>query len=320
MFPALTTDRLTLMNDALAVLDVLDAQAAPAAPLTAEDRKAQLVALVSEVTRKRGREHSAAAIAQAVDHWLTPVPVTSPTLARPSAWMRAKARGVATWRGVAKTWATHDGLRTFTKGMLLTVGGALLISLTPWIATVQAPFILAATHGTAYLMAWTMAMGLTITALVYFGRKDAEAPTTLAVFGLTVLVMVGGLGALLARQTANSTDDVANLRQDVSRLQAAYATAEGRLKSTASQADVVEASGKILSSVHTRWVFDVQRNVMRTEVDLNSIECATLTARAALPFRITTVNGQAAGDGPLACPFHWDNTVQIELPLPHRDA
>jgi hypothetical protein len=317
---ALLTDpaRLKLMTDAVSVLDWMDTQRGGAPDLTPEARRAQLLAVVTDACQREGRSYSAAEIEQAVSQWLAQQPLACVTSPRPSFWSRLTQTMRTLRQGGIDWWETCSGrTQMLAKCIPLSVAGALALVFTPWWSLIRAPFVLAATHGTLFLVLLLAALGVAIAGAIYSDQENDEGLEALSYLSIAVLLMVGVVGGGCAHLSAHSTSDAVDLRHGFTVAEQALHHARTQLKPGASLSDVVKlANDAVLQDKSTTFRdvgdFDVDRGVIQHEANLNPAECQQFSLHPDPVFHVVSVNGQPVGSGPLACPFIWDNEVLFE--------
>ena len=311
-----------LVNDALAVFDLLESQAAKA--LSPLQRREQLVALVTEVGRRDERPWSSQDILKAVDCHLARSPSATSKLSRPefmvsgdSLWTRLKQGARRCVESVAAWWQEESASKFWLLGSLGSVVGALVLVFAPWTDIVRSPFVLAARHGTAYSVVLFTLIGWGVVGCIYGTRERSENLVVASIVSLVVLALLGGFGGGIAHVNATSTSDLESFQHGLSVVDSAVIRARQKLKPGSTLAEVVDETNSLVHADQTTRFenagqFDPRRGVISRGVDLNPTECKGLRHGLPSRFHIVQVNGKPYKGGDLVCPFIWQNRVIVE--------
>lgn len=312
----------SLMNDAIAVLDTLEAVQGRTV-----DRKTALTELVTRVATRDGKAHTPEAIEAAVDAWLTadrPMTVWTAPQRLASKASRGLANGAsslakalsAPWRGnsrQARLWRRLG----FRAGISAGIAAALVWW--PWAATLRFPFVMAANHGPVYFTAVLFLIAMSIFALKAADDESNGGLFATSLVGLIASLFIGLFGGGVASITHSSLSDAKGfLTHDAPAIRTHMASARHELGATAPFDAVVGRANQLMSEDRNTGLFEVgtadaKQGTVALSYDLNPAECQYLATHSDPDFSVVKVNGQAVTPGAaLSCPFPWENQVVIQ--------
>lgn len=310
---------LNVMSEALAVLDVLEAEHAPI--LDEGARRARLIELVSQVSQKQGNTYPLETIARIVDQRQAerdlPVVIPESKPIGPSRWHRLGTRLINVGPNIGHWWSSRRHLtRQLIGGVSISAALALVLVLTPWIAVFRAPFLLSAHHLGLFIGAWIFVLGALLTT-ANACEHSHENISGASWISFILVILIGAFGCLPAHMTAHSDTDVRSLQYGMKWSSTAMAQAHAKLASGATFSDTVTTANAIVHAdgttrLSTVGEVDMDRQIIQRSADLNPEECVILKANPDKVFHVVSVNGKPATDADFACPYTWDNSVVLE--------